>query len=634
MFGYYRVASAVPIIKVADCAYNVNQTVELLEEARAAGSALAVFPELGITGYSCADLFNQTTLLRTALDGLRRLREATVGSPMVTIVGAPLMHANRLYNCAVVLQDGAYRGIVPKSYLPTYREYYEKRWFTSGRDLRDATLQLEGIDVPFGVDLLFAGGDPFLLGIEVCEDLWAIIPPSSYQAMAGATLVANLSASVSVVAKHDYRRQLVSSQSARCMAGYVYAGAGVHESTTDVVYGGHSLIAENGHIVKENLPYQRRNNLIHADLDLERLVMTRQAETAFADHPQPAFRRIPLAAVPQSEQVEIHLPMHPFVPSDPAVRDDHCREIFQIQSAALARRLQHAMATSAVIGVSGGLDSTLALLVCIKAFELIDRDLRHIIAVTMPGYGTTDRTYRNAVDLCHLLGTEFLEIDIRPACEQHFADIGHDPAIHDTTYENVQARERTQLLMDIANKHGGLVIGTGDLSEIALGWSTYNGDHMSMYAVNCGVPKTLIRYVIGWAAEQHPEQIRNLLRDVLDTPITPELLPRNEAGQNPQHTEAVIGPYELHDFFLYHAIKYGATPAKIAWLASIAFSGHYRDDEIRKWLQTFLRRFFTNQFKRSCVPDGPKVGTISLSPRGDWRMPSDADSTAWLADLH
>jgi NAD+ synthase (glutamine-hydrolysing) len=630
MHGFYRVAAAVPAVKVADPEANVNALLELIEQAAAAGAALIVTPELSLTGYTCADLFHQTRLHQATAAALTRLLAATAKVPAVIVVGAPVEHRQRRYNAALVLHGGRLLGVVPKSYLPNYREYYEKRWFQPGLGVTGETLTIAGGEVPFGTDLLFAAGREFVLGVELCEDLWHVIPPSSWQSLAGATVLANLSASVALVAKHEYRRQLVANQSGRCVAAYVYAGAGVHESTTDVVFGGHALIAENGLLLAENDGYQRTGQVVLAEVDLARMVATRQTETSLADHPAPRFRTVPLPALPEAAELRRVIEPQPFVPANPAVREARCREIFQLQSAGLAKRLEHARAQTAVIGVSGGLDSTLALLVAVAAWRALGRGPDQVLAVTMPGFGTSDRTYRNAVALCRLLGTAFRDIDITAACRQHFADLGHDPAVHDVTYENVQARERTQVLMDLANKTGGLVVGTGDLSEIALGWSTYNGDHMSMYAVNCGVPKTLIRYVIGWVAEQGEAPVRELLHDILATPITPELLPTAANGEIAQRTEEVIGPYELHDFFLYHFAKYGAPPDKLLWLAGHAFAGRYDEPTLRRWLQLFLRRFFTHQFKRSCIPDGPKVGTIALSPRGDWRMPSDAVARAWL----
>ncbi len=633
MHGYYRVATAVPVLKLADPAANAIAVSRMVQDAADAEAALVVFPELCLTGYTVADLFFQPTLQQAALDALDTVRRSTTGHNMVVLVGLPLVHQSRLYNCAAVLQGGEIKGIVPKTYLPTYNEYYEKRWFTSGAECAFTSVPINGREIPFGTDLLFRVNDECVIGVEICEDFWVVVPPSSYQAQAGATLIANLSASVALVAKDEYRQQLIVGQSGRCISGYIYASSGVHESTTDVVYGGHALIGENGSIVASNRPFSREPQLTTADLDCRKLVASRISETSFGDEPVRPFRTIQLAMTPDFKELQRPVDPHPFVPKNETLRSARCEEIFAIQAAGLAKRLEHTGISKVVIGVSGGLDSTLALLVCVEAFKLLDLDPQGIVSITMPGFGTTDRTYQNACDLCQQLGTQLREVDIRKACLQHFSDIGHDPTVHDVTYENVQARERTQVLMDVANREGGLVIGTGDLSEIALGWSTYNGDHMSMYAVNCSVPKTLIRYVIGWVADQRSADVRSLLHDILDTPITPELLPKGKEGELVQKTEDTIGPYELHDFFLYHFKRYGAEPAKILWLAGYAFAERYETATIRKWLRVFIGRFFNNQFKRSCIPDGPKVGTIALSPRGDWRMPSDATSQAWLKQL-
>ena len=633
MEGFYRVAAAVPTVRVAAIEENVAEIIHLYEEAVANECALVVFPELCITGYTCADLFLQEQLLQGALTGLQDLCAATVGKQTLMLVGLPIRHHTHLYDCAAVLQDGAILGIVPKSYLPNYNEFYEKRWFSPGMEVADDEVLINECPVPFGTDLLFRYDQYFTLGIEICEDLWNVVPPSCYQALAGATVLANLSASNELVAKADYRRSLVRDQSGRCVAGYVYSSAGVGESTTDVVFGGHAMIAENSAMLAESERFLREGHIIYADLDCMRLSLTRIAETSFSSNPpDDEFVLEQVGELPTISRLNRSVDPHPFVPTDPATRDQRCREIFSIQAAGLAKRLEHAGAQTAVIGISGGLDSTLALLVASRAMEEIGRGNDAILAVTMPGFGTSDRTYENAVSLCKSMGTDFREISIKAACEQQFRDIGHDPNEHSVTYENVQARQRTQILMNLANKHNGLVIGTGDLSEMALGWCTYNGDHMSMYAVNTSVPKTLVRYVIQWVADQHEEICKTLL-DILDTPITPELLPTTADGGISQETEKAIGPYELHDFFLYHSLRYGARPSRVLQLAEIAFDGTYSADVIKQWLTIFIRRFFQQQFKRSCIPDGPKVGTISLSPRGDWRMPSDAVSKTWLDDI-
>ncbi len=631
MFGFYRVAAAVPALALADPAENARRCAELTAQAHQNGAALVVFPECALTGYTCADLFDSSTLQDAAVDGLHAYCAATSTYDIITAIGLPLLANGRLYNCAVVTRRGEILGVVPKSFLPVYREFYEPRWFESGADIRNRTIRIGKIaDVPFGVDLLFETDD-WSFGIELCEDLWNVIPPSSAQALAGATVLLNLSASHELVAKSEYRRQLVTGQSARCIAAYVYASSGVGESTTDLVFGGHAMIAENGAILAQNTRFQREADLLCADIDCARLAAIRRTESSFAANQEPVVRRIavgPVAGV-SSENLQRRIDPAPFVPSDPIQRETRCQEIFSIQSAGLARRLSHTGCKRLVIGVSGGLDSTLAILVAHRTLEQLKLPAENLIAVTMPGFGTSSRTYDNAVELCNGLRADLREIDITAACRQHFRDIGHDPDVHDVTYENVQARERTQLLMDIANREGALVVGTGDLSEIALGWCTYNGDHMSMYAVNTSVPKTLIQYVICWEADRESAETAATLRDILDTPISPELLPPDPDGEIAQRTEDVIGPYALHDFFLYHAQKYGASPDKIQMLASHAFAGRYENADIAKWLAVFFRRFFSQQFKRSCMPDGPKVGGISLSPRGDWRMPSDARATAW-----
>jgi NAD+ synthase (glutamine-hydrolysing) len=633
MHGFLRLAAAVPDVRVADVNHNVEQIVALTRMAADDDVALAVFPELSITGYTCADLFFQSRLTDTAFEALDRIAQETKSCDTIIVVGAPLYHGNRLYNCGIVMQSGLVRGVVPKSFLPNYKEFYEKRWFTPGADVFDEWIRLNGEKVPFGVDLVFAGEHNLVLGVEICEDLWNVVPPSSRLAQAGATVIANLSASNELVGKADYRRDLVRGQSARCVAAYVYSGAGPGESTTDVVFGGHGLIAENGIVLAETARFTASNELLCGDVDCERLRATRVSETVMPDNDAFGVRVIELSSLSIPSVLRREVTPLPFVPSEPSIRDERCHEIFSIQSCGLAKRLEHTNAHTVVIGVSGGLDSTLALLVARAAFERLGHDLDRIIAVTMPGFGTSKRTFTNAVSLCRSIGAEVREIDIVPACLQHFADIGHDPEQYDITYENVQARERMQLLMDIANREGGLVVGTGDLSELALGWCTYNGDHMSMYAVNSGVPKTLIQYLVRWVADQNSTEVRDVLLDILDTPITPELLPTHENGEIAQKTEELIGPYELHDFFLYHTVKYGARPRKIGFLAEHAFDGKYTPKEIKRWLDLFVKRFFSQQFKRSCIPDGPKVGTISLSPRGAWRMPSDAVDDLWRDDI-
>ncbi len=630
MHNFIRVAAAVPKVKVADVEANIQEIVSLMEQAEAREVAITVFPELCLSAYSCGDLFFQDTL-HCALDkGLRRLLDETKSLQTIAIVGAPLWYENRLYNCAIVLQRGKILGVVPKSYLANHKEFYEKRWFQSGREVKEKMLHVAGDKVAFGTDLIF--GKKILFGVEICEDLWSIIPPSSQQAIDGAHMIFNLAASNALVSKASYRRELVGHQSARTVSAYIYTSAGVHESTTDLIYSGSALIAENGTILAENPRFQRENSLITADIDIQKLVYYRVTETSYADTVQKSFRRIPTFPLQQITSIERRYDPLPFVPKDPAIQQSTCEEIFMMQSSALAKRIEFIGSTKAVIGISGGLDSTLALLVAVHAMKLLERDMKEIVTVTMPGFGTTSRTYQNAVKLCQLLGVTFHEIDIQDAVLQHFHDIGHDSHVHDVVYENAQARERTQILFDLANKVGGIVVGTGDLSEIALGFATYGGDHLSMYGVNASIPKTLVRYIIGYVAQSEEEEIAAILEDIIDTPVSPELLPK-EDDQIVQKTEEIVGPYELHDFFLYHFVKYGAMPSKILTLSEIAFEGKYEKETIKKWLKLFIKRFFANQFKRSCMPDSVKVGSIALSPRGDWRMPSDAEVNIWLKEL-
>ncbi|ADU65161.1 NAD+ synthetase [Desulfurispirillum indicum S5] len=632
MLGFYRIATALPGLRVADVAWNRAQIEELAIRAHQQQCAVVVFPELSLTGYTCADLFHQESLLQAVRKALESLCRFSRELDTALVVGAPLPQQGRLYNCALVIQRGHILGAVPKTHLPNKREFYERRWFTPASALpENSTITIGDDSVPFGSRLIFRCDQHYAFAIELCEDLWSVIPPSSSHALAGATVILNPSASNELVAKADYRRELVQNQSARCLAAYAYAGSGIGESSTDLLFGGHHLLCENGLVLEESPRFERGNHLFSADVDCQKLSQLRMSETSFADNPIPTgYRTIPLHPVLPIGELQRYIPPHPFVPGDPQRRDERCEEIFSIQTAALAKRLKHIGSPKAIIGISGGLDSTLALLVTHRTFALLERNPSDIIAITMPGFGTTNRTYENAVTLCKALETDFREIAISQASLEHFKLIGHDPAIHDVTYENVQARERTEILMNIANKHGGIVIGTGDLSEIALGWSTYNGDHMSMYSVNCGVPKTLIRYLVEWVASRSEDAMEELLMDIVNTPITPELLPRDEQKECTQKTEDIIGPYELHDFFLYHTVKYGASTPKVRHLAALAFAGKYDEASIARWHEIFVKRFFTQQFKRSCIPDGPKVGTIALSPRGDWRMPSDASFGGWL----
>lgn len=636
-YGFVRVGAAVPEMKVADCTFNTEKIMEIMEKAVEQKVYVTVFPELCITGYTCGDLFGQLLLLRSAQQSLQKLKEKSQCWDNIFIVGLPLVIDQQIYNCAAVIQKGRIQGIVPKRYIPNYNEFYEKRWFREGRDLSVDTITLFGENVPCGSDLVFLDRDnPDLrLAIELCEDMWMAVPPSSIHAVNGAVILCNLSASNEIIGKHEYREMLVKSQSGRCIAAYVYASSGVGESTTDLVFGGHGIIAEYGSIVAETELFGRESQLIISDIDCQKLLHDRENSTSFTQSDLPReSRKIQLETVPiRIGELKHHVEKHPFVPSSTTTCDTRCSEIFSIQTAGLAKRMLHTGLKKAVIGISGGLDSTLALLVTVQTFDELKLPRENILAITMPGFGTTDHTYQNALKLMDSLGVHVREINIRDACLQHFKDIGHDVDIHDVTYENVQARERTQILMDIANKEGGLVIGTGDLSELALGWCTYNGDHMSMYSVNSSIPKTLVIYLVKWAAGNIVnKETAEILLSVVNTPISPELLPTN-SGKIQQKTEDIVGPYELHDFFLYHMVRYGAEPAKIRYLANIAFKDQYDDATILQWLKVFIRRFFGQQFKRSCLPDGPKVGTISLSPRGDWRMPTDAIAALWLSEL-
>ena len=625
---FIKVGSACPKTKVADVLYNVENICYCIDKSYDSNVKF-LFPELCITSYTCSDLFLTSTLLNKALDGIKLICEKSVDKDMLLAVGAPLIHNNVLYNCAIIIFNGRILGIVPKSYIPNYSEFYEKRWFTEGVNLIDEIINLPFQEnIPFGTNLIFAAGD-YKFGVEICEDLWVTIPPSSYLSLLGANVIGNLSASNELVSKKDYRVSLISNQSARCMSSYIYSSAGVHESTTDLLFSGHLVISENGSILKQNDRFQRENEIITSCIDIFRLNAERLKNLSYRD----ASKMVPFKAKniyfnfkdTNIKEFDRYVDKHPFVPSNEHEREERCKEIFNIQASALAKRLEHTNLKKAVIGISGGLDSTLALLVVVKTFKLLGIDNKNIIAITMPGFGTTDRTYNNALTLCKELGTDLREINIVDAALQHFKDIGHDKDIHDVTYENVQARERTQILMDLANKEGGLLIGTGDLSELALGWCTYNGDHMSMYSVNPSIPKTLVRYLVKYVAEKESnKEVSHTLLDILDTPVSPELLPKSEKGDIVQKTEDIVGPYELHDFFLYHFIKHGSSKERIQFLAEVAFKDDYSKEEINKWLDKFIYRFFTQQFKRSALPDGPKVGSISLSPRGDWRMPSDA----------
>ncbi len=632
-YGYVKVAVAIPSVRVADCTANVERIGAMMRRAAEGGAAVVLFPELSVTGYTCADLFGQPTLVEAAEQALGQLVALSAELPVAAVVGVPVAADNALYNCAAVISRGRIVGVVPKTYLPNYGEFYEARWFASAGRARRREVRLCGCEVPFGGDLLFTAGG-VRIGIELCEDLWVPVPPSSLLAAGGAEMILNLSASDEMVGKHDYLRTLVAQQSARTMSAYVYCSAGFGESSTDLVFAGNGIVAENGTVLAEAERFSLDEQLIFCDVDIDRLRTERRRRNTFRveGFEAPALREVAL----ELSKGDVHarfdrrIDPSPFVPAADGHRDERCREIFSIQTGGLAQRLHHTHSKRAVVGISGGLDSTLALLVTVETFDRLKLDRKGIIGVTMPGFGTTGRTYNNALRMMRSLGVTVREIPIGAACRQHFADIGLDAKDRSVTYENSQARERTQILMDIANKENGLVIGTGDLSELALGWATYNGDHMSMYGVNCGVPKTLVRYLVGWYASRCDGDTAATLRDVMDTPISPELLPADENGAIAQKTEDLVGPYELHDFFLYNFVRQGFAPDKIEFLAGRAFAGVYDAETIRHWLRTFVRRFFNQQFKRSALPDGPKVGSVSLSPRGDWRMPSDGCGDEWL----
>ncbi|MDB8915651.1 NAD(+) synthase [Parabacteroides merdae] len=636
-YGFVKVAAAVPLVQVADCFYNIEKIEGLMRQASEKGVQIIAFPELSVTGYTCLDLFAQQTLLDGAEEALLQLVSNTADLDILTIVGVPLRTENRLINAAVVFQKGAIRGVVPKTYLPNYKEFQEQRWFTSVTELRESTISIGEEEYPMGSHLLFRSGR-LTAGIEICEDLWVPVPPSSLLAMEGANIIFNLSASNELIGKHAYLRSLICQQSARCMAGYVYASSGFGESSTDLVFAGNGIIAENGNLLTESPRFTMEEQLVISEIDIETLQNDRQVNTSFmygtSGLPKEKAQVVDFQVrIPDGFSLTRPVDPHPFTPSGEALKE-RCEEIFHIQVAGLAKRLVHAHAQTAVVGISGGLDSTLALLVTVMTFDALKMPRGQIIGITMSGFGTTDRTYTNACDLIRSLGVTLKEIPIKEACLQHFRDIDHDPSVHDVTYENSQARERTQLLMDVANQKNGLVIGTGDLSELALGWATYNGDHMSMYGVNGSIPKTLVKYLVEWVANHKVDDASRLtLLDIVDTPISPELIPADENGNIKQKTEDLVGPYELHDFFLYHFLRFGSHPSKIYFLAQKAFAGIYDNATVKKWLYTFFRRFFQQQFKRSCLPDGPKVGSVSLSPRGDWRMPSDAVSRLWLEEI-
>ena len=631
--GFVRVGAVVPKLKVADTEFNCNEIIKQIEVASNNKIQIAVFPELCVTGYTCQDLFEQDTLLEEAEKALNKILDYTNNLDIICIIGMPIKAENQLFNTAVVIQKGKILGIVPKTFIPNYGEFYEKRWFASSKNANKKEIEILDQKVPFGIDLLFKDkeNNEICFGIEICEDIWAVEPPSNKLALLGANIIFNLSASNEVIGKKEYRRELVKMQSAKTISGYVYCSSGVNESTSDVVFSGESMIFENGSCLTNNQRFDFESNMIFTEIDTKRLANDRRKNICFMGNPVDLeYREIKINIPDNIENLTREYSKTPFVPEDKKKISEICEEILNIQSYGLAKRLLHTNINKTIIGISGGLDSALAFLVIIKAYEVLNLPKENIIAITMPGFGTTSRTHKNSIKLINEYGATFREINITKSSLQHFEDIGHDKKMKDITYENAQARERTKILMDIANKENGLVIGTGDLSELALGWCTYNGDHMSMYAVNASIPKTLVKYIIKWVAENSKQECKNIINDILDTPISPELLPPDEKGNIEQKTEEQVGPYILHDFFLYHFLRYGAEPKKIYILACKTFKNDFKKEDIKHWLQVFIKRFFTQQFKRNCMPDGPKVGTVSLSPRGDLRMPSDASYNIWL----
>ena len=635
--GFITVAAAIPQVKVADCIFNTQQIESMIAQAEGKGVEVIVFPELCITGYTCQDLFRQRALLEQTETAVMMLLDFTRKLDVITIVGLPVIVGDLLLNCAAVIQKGDLLALIPKTYLPNYSEFYEKRWFASSQDLHPTEIRFAGTRITVTREpQLIRTCDGAILGIEICEDVWAPAPPSNRLALAGADLIFNLSASDELIGKHAYLKSVLAQQSARTITGYIYSSSGFGESTQDVVYGGNALIYENGKLIASAERFSMKPQLIISQIDIERLRTERRTNSTYVNAQRGNVASILDAhsITPRDFVMLREIDPHPFIPKSKDMKAS-CDEILNIQVSGLAKRMLHTNSKNVVIGISGGLDSTLALLVCVKTFDKLGLSRKGIIGVTMPGFGTTDRTYHNAIALMESLGVTIKEINIAKSVMQHFEDIGHDPKVHDVTYENAQARERTQILMDLTNQIGGFVVGTGDLSELALGWATYNGDHMSMYGVNASVPKTLIQYLVRYVAEEmegDDKKGAEVLLDVLDTPISPELTPADEKGNIKQKTEDLVGPYELHDFFLYYFLRFGFSPRKIFLLAQHAFEGKYDDETIKKWLTTFIRRFFSQQFKRSCLPDGPKVGSVSLSPRGDWRMPSDAMSTLWMEE--
>lgn len=630
--GFVKVAAVTPDIRVADVEFNKEQICRKMDEAAASGAKIIVFPELCVTGYTCSDLFTQDVLLDHAREVLTEIAAHTRDMDALVFVGAPLAVDGELYNVAAAMNYGKILGLTTKTFLPNYGEFYEMRQFREGPE-KAREIEFDGEMVPFGPNILFTAKqmEHLIVAAEICEDVWSPVPPSIEAVREGATVIANCSASDETIGKATYRESLIEGQSARLIAGYIYSNAGEGESTMDLVFGGHNLIAENGTILAESKRFE--NGIIYSEIDVNRLMSERRKNTTFKTAKERTLTRVPFDIEITETELTRVFPSRPFVPSENRERAKRCEEILTIQAMGLKKRLEHTHAKCAVVGISGGLDSTLALLVTAKAFDALGLDRKHIISVTMPCFGTTDRTYNNACKMSLSLGAELREVPIAAAVMQHFKDIGHDPEDHSVTYENSQARERTQVIMDIANANGGMVIGTGDMSELALGWATYNGDHMSMYGVNASVPKTLVRHLVQYYADTTDDkELQEVLYDVLDTPVSPELLPPKD-GKIAQKTEDLVGPYELHDFFLYYFLRFGYAPSKIYRIAKYSFAGEYDDETIYKWLRTFCWRFFAQQFKRSCLPDGPKVGTVALSPRGDWRMPSDACVASWMRDL-
>ena len=629
-YGYVRCAAASLKMEVANPRWNEQEMEHVIAEAVSNGVAILVLPECAMTGYTCADLFFQKTLLEETEHQIAKLKKFLEGKEIIVAVGAPIQIENKLYNMGIVLQNGHILGMVPKTYLPNYNEFYEQRWFASSADLKESEIEFLGEKVPVGKDLLFGNQNTYF-ALEICEDLWSVTPPSDTYALNGATILLNLSASNETIGKKEYRENLIKMHSAKQISAYVYASSGPLESTTDILFSGATLIYENGSKLAEGKRFQFDTTLTIGDVDVEKLLHDRMKNTSFHTNQLEPVRKIHCSIPATNQPIRRTYAKYPFVPSNPNKRNERANEILTIQSCALARRLKHTGSKKCILGVSGGLDSTLAYLVILRAFDILKIAPQNLIAITMPGFGTTDRTYQNAKELIRKTGATLREVSIKDACILHYKDIGHDAGNHDVTYENVQARERTQILMDIANQESGLVIGTGDLSELALGWCTYNGDHMSMYAVNTSIPKTLVRYLVEYEM-QNNETLHDVLKSILDTPISPELLPPSKDGKILQKTESKIGPYMLHDFFLYHFLRNGFSTKKIFYLAKETFKDDYEEEELRKWLTVFMKRFFSQQFKRSCLPDGVKVGSVSLSPRGDLRMPSDATSKIWIEE--